>query len=113
MKIKIIAIQVTLAAILTGCAAGPTAKSFRGPTGEVVSDVRCTRDTSACFEKAAEVCSNSTYRVTTSYRNAGGLWADVFPGPVTWYTMSIVCGLPDGLMPTFPQRGQEAAMPQM
>ena len=99
--------------LLAGCNAGPQVKSYTGPTGEKMSTVRCTRETSACFEKASEVCDGGSYRVTNSYRNAGGLWADVLPGPVTWYTMSIVCGPSDGVMPQFPLRGSEPAMPPM
>ena len=98
---------------VVGCSATPKVKSYIGPTGEKISTIRCTRDTSPCFEKASEVCNGGSYRVTDSYRNAGGLWADVFPGPVTWYTMSIICGSSDGLMPTFPIRGSEPAMPAM
>ena len=98
---------------LVGCNAGPQVKSFTGPTGETVSTVRCTRDTTPCFEKASEQCDGGTYRVTNSYRNAGGLFADVLPGPVTWYTMSVVCGKPDGVMPQFPLRGEEPKMPPM
>jgi len=98
---------------LVGCNAGPQVKSFTGPTGETVSTVRCTRDTTPCFEKASEQCGGGTYRVTNSYRNAGGLFADILPGPVTWYTMSVVCGKPDGVMPTFPLRGEEPKMPPM
>lgn len=108
--------QVMLAAsmaLLAGCAAGPEVKSYTGPTGEKVSTVRCTKDTSPCFEKASEACNGASYRVIDSYRNAGGLIADVLPGPVTWYTMSIVCGPADGLMPKFPLRGSEPAMPEM
>jgi hypothetical protein len=100
-------------ALLTGCNAGPQIKSDTGPTGEKVSTVRCTRETSPCFEKASEVCNGGSYRVTNSYRNAGGLFADVLPGPVTWYTMSIICGPPDGLTPEFPLRGSEPAIPTM
>lgn len=97
--------------LITGCAAGPSAKTYTGPTGETSSNIRCTVDTSSCFEKASEVCNGGTYQVTSSYRNAGGLFADYFPGPVTWYTMSIICGSTSGQMPTFPLRGSEPAMP--
>lgn len=97
--------------ILAGCTAGPSAKSYTGPTGEQMATVRCTKETSPCFEKASETCGGGTYRVVSSYRNAGGVLADALPGPVTWYTMSIVCGEPDGVMPVFPLRGSEPAMP--
>jgi hypothetical protein len=69
-------------ALLAGCNIGPQVKSYTGPTGEKVSTVRCTRETSPCFEKASEACNGKSYRVTNSYRNAGGLFADVLPGPV-------------------------------
>lgn len=62
-------------ALLAGCAAGPQVKSFTGPSGEKVSTVRCTKETSSCFEKASEVCNAESYRVIDSYRNAGGLVA--------------------------------------
>ena len=99
--------------LLAGCNAGPQVKSYVGPTGEVVSTVRCTRETSPCFVKASEQCGGGEYKVTNSYRNAGGLFADILPGPVTWYTMSIVCGKSDGVMPQFPLRGEEPKMPPM
>ena len=113
MKSKMGLMVVTISGLLAGCNAGPQAKSYVGPTGETVSTVRCTRETGACFEKASEICSGGTYRITNSYRNAGGIFADVLPGPVTWYTMSIVCGPSDGVMPSFPLRGEEPSMPQM
>lgn len=109
---KLVMLSVSIV-LLAGCNAGPQVKSYTGPSGEKESTVRCTRETSACFEKASEACGGGSYRVTNSYRNAGGLWADVLPGPVTWYTMSVICGPSDGLMPQFPLRGSEPAMPPM
>lgn len=110
--IRVIRFVGLLAAIclLPGCLAGAKVKSYTGPTGEIVSTIRCTQETGTCFEKASQQC-NGPYRVTDSYRNAGGLFADVIPGPVTWYTMSIICGKSDGVMPAFPLRGTEPAMP--
>lgn len=97
--------------LLIGCSVGPSVKSYTGPTGEKMSTVRCTKETSSCFEKSSEVCGGGTYRVANSYRNAGGIFADVLPGPVTWYTMNIICGPSDGVMPEFRLRGSEPAMP--
>lgn len=99
--------------LLVGCGATPEVKTFVGPSGEQINTVRCIKDTSACFDKASEVCSLKPYKVINSYRNAGGLYADFIPGPVTWYTMSIVCGVSDGYMPTFPLRGKEPSMPKV
>ena len=111
---KLLVMLLVSFTLLTGCAsAGPQVKTFTGPTGEITSTIRCTKETSSCFEKASEVCNGGSYRVTNSYRNSGGLLADVLPGPVTWYTMSIICGQSDGRMPEFPLRGSEPAMPKM
>ncbi len=96
---------------LVGCTAGPKVKTYVGPTGETMSTIRCTKETSPCFQKASEACSGGSYRVASSYRNSGGILADALPGPVTWYTMNIVCGPSDGVMPDFPLRGSEPAMP--
>tara|TARA_B110001469_G_scaffold113986_1_gene117655 strand:+ start:157 stop:534 length:378 start_codon:yes stop_codon:yes gene_type:complete len=96
---------------LSGCAGSQT-KSYTGPTGELTSTIRCTIDPSGCFEKASNVCSSKPYKVVSSYRNSGGLIVDFFPGPVTWYTMSIICGSSNGHMPRFPLRGSEPAMPE-
>lgn len=109
---KHIIVLIVVLVFLSGCNAGPQVKSYTGPTGEPASTIRCTKDTVPCFEKASEVCNGGSYRVTNSYRNAGGLFADALPGPVTWYTMHIVCGPSDGKMPNFPLRGQEPAMPE-
>jgi hypothetical protein len=111
-SIKHLIVLWTSVAFLSGCTAGPLATSYMGPTGESASTIRCTKDTAPCFEKASEVCNGGSYRVTNSYRNAGGLFADALPGPVTWYTMHIVCGPSDGKMPDFPLRGQEPTMPE-
>lgn len=97
--------------LMTACSANPPVKSFTGPTGETISTIRCTQETSKCFEKASTTC-NGPYRVTSSYRNSGGLIADVMPGPVMWYTMNIICGSSDGKMPEFALRGEEPKMPE-
>ena len=93
---------------LSGCVVPPV-KSYTGPTGEITSTIRCNGDPSGCFEKASSVCSSKPYKVVSSYRNSGGFAGDLFPGPVTWYTMSIICGSSDGHMPEFPLRGSEPA----
>ena len=112
MKILMGTVVVTIF-LLTACAIEPQVQSYTGPTGENMSTVRCTKETSSCFEKASEVCNAETYRVVDSYRNSGGIFADLLPGPVTWYTLSIICGPSDGLMASFPLRGSEPAMPSM
>lgn len=97
---------------LTIAACGPTVSSYRGPTGELTTTVRCTTDPSKCYRKASSSCNGGTYRVMNSYRNSGGVLADIVPGPVTWYTMSVTCGRSDGVLPNFPLRGKEPSMPE-
>jgi hypothetical protein len=46
-----------------------------------------------------------------SHSKAGGLIADLLPGPITWYYMSYQCGKSDGKMPTFGFRGQSFQPP--
>ena len=105
---------VLLVLTLTGLSAcGTTSSSFTGPSGERISTVRCTTDPTKCYQKASASCGGGSYSVVNSYRNAGGIFADLVPGPVTWYTMSLVCGRSDGVVPTFPLRGQEPAMPKI
>lgn len=98
---------------ISACAVGPQVKSYVGPTGETINTVRCTREPSSCFEKASETCNADSYRIINSYRNAGGTLADIVPGPVTWYTMDVVCGQSDGIMPQFPLRGAQPSMPNI
>lgn len=113
MKPRFWACGVMLVSLLSLAGCQTTSETFTGPTGEKVSTVRCTTDPTSCYKKATESCGGGTYRVVGSYRNAGGIFADVLPGPVTWYTMSLVCGKPDGVLPQFPLRGAEPAMPKM
>lgn len=107
MRIAIIGL---IAIITTGCA-GPNSKSFTGPDGKVMNTIKCSRNTSECFEKASAVCGGS-YQVLDSHSNAGGLLADVMPGPVTWYAMNIQCGPSDGKMPQFTFRGEHYSPPK-
>ena len=47
----------------------------------------------------------------SSESHAGGLVADVLPGPVTWYGMTYTCGPSDGKMPEFKFAGQQYTPP--
>jgi hypothetical protein len=101
---------VPLLAALTGCAA--TVKEFRAPDGSAVKTVKCSSDSAKCFAAASESCPDGgTYRVLGSASRAGGLAADLIPGPITWYYMSYVCGPSDGTMPDFPFTGSQYVPP--
>ena len=89
---------------LTGCMTENQA-SVVGPTGHTMHTAKCNQSPNACYQQASQTCSG-TYQVVDSYSKAGGLLADVIPGPITWYYMSYQCGKTDGRTPTFPFRGQ-------
>ena len=94
-------LAVVFPMILAGCQT-TSAKQFQAPDGTLVKSVKCTSDSTKCFSAATQSCTGSgTYRVLSSESHAGGLAADLIPGPVTWYAMSYVCGPSDGKMPIF------------
>ena len=91
-------------AIASGCVA--TAKdSFIGPSGGQTHSAKCSQSPQACLKAAGDTCKGS-YAVLDSHSNAGGILADVLPGPVTWYSMTYQCGRGDGSFPQFPFRGR-------
>lgn len=97
---------------LVGCAS-PSAKVIKAPDGTTMQAITCNMDSSKCLEVATEACAatGGSYQVISSHSNAGGTGADVIPGPVTWYRMSVVCGPSDGKLPTFPFRGPQPVVP--
>jgi hypothetical protein len=96
---------------LASCAA-PSVSEYKAPDGTSVKTVKCTSDAAKCFNVAAQSCPEpGTYRVVSSHSNAGGLIADILPGPVTWYSMTYACGASDGKMPDFKFVGQQFTPP--
>lgn len=93
------------AAALSGCVSSG-GEAVPGPSGKVMQEAKCNGSTNGCFKKANAVCKGP-YQVIDSSSNAGGLVADIIPGPVTWYRMTFQCGKSDGRMPTFAFRGQQ------
>jgi len=65
------------------------------------------------MQKASKSCSGGEYRVISSESHAGGAVADVFPGPVTWYSITYKCGKFNGKMPSFPFQGQRYTRPSV
>ena len=96
---------------IAGCAGG-SIKDFRAPDGTSIKTVKCPSDPAKCFAVASQSCPDGgTYRVVSSESHAGGLLADILPGPVTWYGMTYACGPSDGKMPDFEFRGQQYIPP--
>lgn len=96
-------VALLVSSVLASCQSATT-DSFTGPTGAQVQSTKCSQSPQACFKTASEVCKGP-YQVIDSHSNAGGLVADIVPGPVTWYAMTYQCGKSDGTFPKFPFRG--------
>jgi hypothetical protein len=94
-------VYASFAVVLTSCAS-PTVTAFNAPDGTSVKTVKCTSEASKCFVAASQSCvADGTYKVISSESHAGGIAADLIPGPVTWYAMTYACGPSDGKMPEF------------
>ncbi len=85
-------------------------KQVPTPSGVTVSQVKCRSNAAKCMKSAGKHCSGS-YQVIDSDSHAGGLAADLMPGPFTWYSLIFLCGKSDGTMPTFAFRGPEVVNP--
>jgi len=96
---------------LAGCST-TSIKEFRGPDGNVIKTVKCSSDRAKCFAQASQSCTDGgSYRALSSESHAGGLVADILPGPVTWYSMTYACGPSDGKMPDFKFGGPQYTPP--
>jgi len=105
------ALPPLLCAVLAGCATNGVSE-YRGPDGSAIKTTKCASDPAKCFATASQSCPGvGTYRVLSSESHAGGLLADILPGPVTWYSMTYTCGPSDGRMPDFKFGGQPYTPP--
>jgi hypothetical protein len=101
-----IAVRMTCIAAFTLAANSVVfADSFVGPSGQSVHTVKCNSSPTECYREANQTC-RGPYQVTDSDSHAGGILADILPGPITWYGMTFSCGKSDGRMPSFAFRGQ-------
>lgn len=104
-------IALVFVALISGCAT-TNVTQFQAPDGTSVKTVKCSSDATKCFSAASQSCrEGGTYQVVSSASRAGGLAADILPGPVTWYYMTYVCGPSDGVMPEFNFTGQQYVPP--
>src|SRR5215475_15873778 len=98
------------ATLFSGCC---SAQTIVGPSGKPVHRAKCSQSPAGCYEQATRDCRGGSYQILDSESHAGGLLADILPGPVTWYTMSYVCGPPDGRLADFPFRGPRYKPPSI
>lgn len=90
-------------------------QEIAAPSGVTVNYVKCSGKSSKCLNKAGSYCDGS-YQVIDSESHAGGIFADLLPGPVAWYSMTFLCGTSDGKFPKFPKfafRGPQFQMPSI
>lgn len=108
-------ITLVFALLIAGCAASPTAQDIKAPDGSLLKAIVCNIDSTKCLEMASQACidSGGSYKVISSRSNSGGIGADVIPGPVTWYRMTVACGPSDGMLPTFPFQGPSHVVPNL
>lgn len=109
MRIQNVILTIVLCTLL-GCGGSNTPQTFVGPSGKEVETVKCKSSPNGCFSEANKSCKGS-YQVLSSESHAGGLLADLLPGPVTWYSMTYKCGPSDGKTPTFPFQGSSYTPP--
>ena len=91
---------------IAGCNSAGSDVGFVGPSGQETHATKCSQSPTGCYTEASKICQGP-YQVLDSESHAGGLVADLIPGPVTWYGMTYACGKSDGHLPTFPFRGQQ------
>jgi hypothetical protein len=96
--------SLTLMLVVAGCTT--TDEPVSAPSGATIQQAKCMGSPNACMNQAAKKCGGS-YQVADSSSNAGGLLADIIPGPVVWYKLSYMCGKSDGRMPAFQFRGPQ------
>ena len=100
---KSVGIVCFVAAVLfSGCG---SAQTIVGPSGKPLQPVhraKCSQSPAGCYEQATRDCRGGSYQILESESHPGGLLADILPGPVTWYTMSYVCGPSDGKIGGWP-----------
>jgi len=83
---------------------------IQSPSGDTLVHSKCKTKSNKCMAQAAKAC-NGPYQVIDSESHAGGLFADLMPGPITWYSMTVQCGKSDGAFPKFEFRGQSYQPP--
>lgn len=94
------------AALMAACLAQNSEVSFTGPSGQQIHSAKCSRAPEGCYAQASKACGGP-YQILDSDSHAGGLLADVMPGPVTWYNLTYNCGKSDGRLASFAFKGQQ------
>ena len=89
-------------ALLAGCSSTEVVKT--NAYGDDAYKVKCKNTPEACLEEAYTKCNGGTFTTLYSDSHAGGILADLMPGPTTWFALTFKCG-GEGTMPNFPWTG--------
>jgi|SRR5215471_12866606 len=100
------------AALFSGCC---SAQTIFGPSGKPLKPAHSAKcqSTAGCYAQATRDCGGGSYQIHDSESHAGGLLADILPGPFTWYVMTYTCGPSDGRLADFPFRGPRYKPPSV
>jgi hypothetical protein len=103
--------KLLLAGLILPILIGPCrAETIIAPNGKRLHVARCQSNPVSCYSQATSTC-RGPYQVLDSESHAGGLLADILPGPVTWFSFIYQCGASDGRMPNFESRGPQYVPP--
>lgn len=69
----------------------PSISFAQNSSSEEIKQARCNINPDKCYEQATFNCQPKKYQVKSTKTNLGGLFADVLPGPFTWYTITYSC----------------------
>ena len=80
---KTISLGVVAAVLFSGCA---SAQTIVGPSGKPLIPAnalvaKCRQSPTGCYEQATRDCRGRSYQILDSESHAGGLFADLWPGP--------------------------------
>lgn len=92
-----------IVATLIATSANAETTVMRGPSGANVFKTTCRGSSDGCYQEASANCRGGSYQILSSENHGGGIFGDVFNGPIQYYSMSYSCGRSDGRMAQFPR----------
>ena len=91
---KKVFLLLAIMVIANGCSGKVAATKISGPTGGVAYIVKCKKSVAYCMQKLGTLCKGSAYDIISDDTHAGGVFADILPGPTVWHTVVATCKQP-------------------
>ena len=85
-------------------------KATVSSSGVTTHEVKCTGSNNDCMNTANANCP-SGFNAVYSDSHAGGILADILPGPITWYELHYICSSSPGTPPAFAWQGPQDMTP--